>query len=220
MSCPRSTHCPLCHAQRNQVIGELPKVGISGTPRRAWSWGPAGETGARSGAGLGRGDGVGLGERRHPRARSEPLPASGPTCPGPPGIAPRRKPSPPAPTRLKPRRKTHRNSALRFPRPPHFRRKSCPLERPRVQGFSLSVCSGTCRSASGSLVSYVAFGSILSREHPRALLILSLLLSKRDVLGACAVAKLAFHTVFGGCWVLSPIDEGCPLRVICAVRSR
>lgn len=58
---------------------------------------------------------------------------------------------------------TGRNSGLRFPSYPSFRRKSCLPERLRGHGSALAVCSRTCRSASGSSVSDVAFGSLLSR---------------------------------------------------------
>lgn len=111
----------------NQVITELPKVGISGTCEEPM---------------------LGLQEKRAPGSSAEP-----PREPFP-GLGSGASPagSQQAPPCLRTHLswsagdraaaqaisarahwgETRRNSALRFPRPPHFRRKSCPPERLRV----------------------------------------------------------------------------------------
>lgn len=94
------------------------------------------------------------------------------------------------------------NSALRSPRPPHFRRKSCPPKRICVRRFSPSVCSSTCRSASGSLVSDVASKPLARGFTNAGNSFASQDLAKTSLWGACPVAKIGL-SVHALSWPIS-----------------
>ena len=100
------------------------------------------------------------------------------------------------------REKPGLNSARRFPRQPHFRRKSCPPKRLCFRRFSPSVCSSTCRSASGSLVSDVA-SKPLARGSTHATDSFAFQdLAKTSPWGAWSVTKIGL-SVYALSWPIS-----------------